>query len=199
MGLAAVWFCLPVELLALPFSNACRVSGNTMGKQQETIEELVREYPVVLEMDVRWGDMDAFNHVNNVAYLRYFESARIAYFEALDPTDLHGTDGVGMIPASTYCRFKFPLTYPDRISAAAWSVDFGTDHLTQQYLVGSHTHNRVAATGDGTMVAFDYRKNVKTRMPERVREYIEALEACVSICKLPIQMGGERTACENSN
>ena len=37
----------------------------------------LENYPVVIEIPVAWGDMDAFQHVNNVAYFRYFESARI--------------------------------------------------------------------------------------------------------------------------
>ena len=42
------------------------------------MEELTREYPVIIELPVAWGDMDAFAHVNNTAYFKYFESARIA-------------------------------------------------------------------------------------------------------------------------
>ena len=32
-----------------------------------------------IELPVRWGDMDAFGHVNNVQYRRYLESGRVAY------------------------------------------------------------------------------------------------------------------------
>jgi len=32
---------------------------------------------------VRWGDMDAMGHVNNIIYFQYLESARIGYFEML--------------------------------------------------------------------------------------------------------------------
>ena len=46
-------------------------------------DNLLEDYPVVLEIPVAWGDMDALNHVNNTVYLRYFESSRIAYFEGL--------------------------------------------------------------------------------------------------------------------
>ena len=38
-------------------------------------------YPVIIEIPVAWGEMDAFQHVNNIVYFRYFESARITYFE----------------------------------------------------------------------------------------------------------------------
>jgi hypothetical protein len=40
-------------------------------------------FPVVISCPVQWGDQDAFGHVNNTAYFRWFESGRIAYFERL--------------------------------------------------------------------------------------------------------------------
>ena len=34
-------------------------------------------------MPVRWGDLDAFNHVNNARYLTFLEQARIEWFESI--------------------------------------------------------------------------------------------------------------------
>ena len=45
------------------------------------MSETLGRWPVTLEIPVQWGEMDAFGHVNNVVYLRWFESVRIAYFE----------------------------------------------------------------------------------------------------------------------
>ena len=42
-------------------------------------------FRVKVDMDVRWGDMDALGHVNNARYLTFFETGRIAYFERLGP------------------------------------------------------------------------------------------------------------------
>ena len=39
------------------------------------MNQLDKEYPVVLSQDVIWGDMDAFGHINNTVYFRYFEDA----------------------------------------------------------------------------------------------------------------------------
>lgn len=147
-----------------------------MGEYDEKVKELTRDFPVVIETDVRWGDMDAFNHVNNVSYLRYFESGRIAYFDALDLADFFGLDGIGPILAETSCRYKFPLTYPDRVSVGVRSEQLSEDRFTQQYVLVSHRHGRVAATGDGIIVTFDYSTNRKASIPDRVRERIEALE-----------------------
>ena len=39
--------------------------------------------PVVIDQVVDWGDMDSFGHVNNVVYFRYFENARVEYFQRI--------------------------------------------------------------------------------------------------------------------
>jgi len=64
----------------------------------------------VERMRMRWGDMDALGHMNNTIYFRYFEQARIAWFEAI------GADYVklpeGPILGSIACRFVLPAVYP---------------------------------------------------------------------------------------
>jgi len=62
---------------------------------------LLPGFPVVIEIAVAWGEMDAFRHVNNVASFRYFESARIAYFDRLDAMREMERNGCGPILAET--------------------------------------------------------------------------------------------------
>ena len=45
------------------------------------LDALVSEYPNVMSLPVLWGDMDAFQHVNNTASIRWFESSRIRLIE----------------------------------------------------------------------------------------------------------------------
>lgn len=40
----------------------------------------IPNFPFFIEQPIAWGDMDAFGHVNNVVYARYFESARARFF-----------------------------------------------------------------------------------------------------------------------
>ena len=47
------------------------------------------DYPVAVELPVAWGDMDAFGHVNNTVYIRWFETARIVS-RRLDKELQHG-------------------------------------------------------------------------------------------------------------
>ena len=151
-------------------------------KQQDHTEmkKLTESYPVVIEIPVVWGEMDAFQHVNNVVYFRYFESARIAYFGKLDVMDLMNRTGIGPILASTSCRFRAPLTYPDTVLIGAKVTNIEQDRFMMNYLVVSTRLQKVAAEGDGLIVAFNYRENKKAIIPDELKQRILNLEKITS-------------------
>lgn len=120
--------------------------------------------------------MDAFQHVNNVVYFKYFESARIAYFERAGLTNYMKEHGIGPILASTSCRFRRPLTFPDEVLIGASVHDIEADRFKMRYCVYSKTLQSVAAEGEGRIVCYDYRKNQKAALPEVIRKAIESLE-----------------------
>ena len=49
----------------------------------------------MIEIPIAWGEMDSFQHVNNAAYFRYFESARILYSEKLGLHKHKDETGIG--------------------------------------------------------------------------------------------------------
>ncbi len=138
---------------------------NTMSK--------IKDFPIVLEMPIRWGDQDAFNHVNNTMFFRYFESSRIAYFEKIGFTGNLGD--YGPILAETKCRFWKPLTYPDTILVGVRTTKIGTSSIIMEHIIES-PKSGVAATGEGVVVSYDYKNNKKVPIPKEVREAIEHLE-----------------------
>ena len=143
-------------------------------------EELLKSYPVVIETPVAWGEMDALRHVNNIVYFRYFESARMAYFTKLDIWDYMNETGIGPILASTACKFRLPLTYPDTVSVATRVSELKADRFVMSYVVVSHRHARAAAEGEGLIVSYDYRALRKAPLPDEIKRRIEALERGVS-------------------
>ena len=144
------------------------------------VEKILSNYPVVVETPVAWGEMDAFGHINNIVYFRYFETARIAYFEKLDMPEFTGRDPVGPILAQTSCRFRAPLSYPDRVSIGARVVSTGEDRFVMSYAVFSHRLKKIAADGEGVVVCFDYRQSRKAPVPPKLRQRIEEIEGTVS-------------------
>ncbi|EGD77839.1 hypothetical protein PTSG_09472 [Salpingoeca rosetta] len=137
-------------------------------------EELAKQYPVWHTEVVQWGDMDAFQHVNNVVYFRYFENARIKFLHKLcdfAKTDFVGTHAVGPIMADAYTRFKAPLTFPDTLSLGIRVDEVERDELQLVYqLVSEKLKGTVAAEGRGRLVSFDYRTGAKADFPPAMVE-----------------------------
>ncbi|MGK5092048.1 thioesterase family protein [Deltaproteobacteria bacterium TL4] len=140
------------------------------------MEKLIKPYPVVLVQNIAWGEMDAFGHVNNIIYFRYFESVRIKYFEAINFLDLMSETRIGPILASTQCKYKIPLTYPDTLSIGAKVSDIQEDRFSMQYVVISHRFQKIAAEGQGVIVTYNYDENIKAPIPSSLRLKIEAIE-----------------------
>ena len=133
-------------------------------------------FPVVVEIPVAWGDMDYFRHVNNIVFFRYFESARIEYLERIGFRELTGESSVGPILASTGCRFRRPLTWPDTVAVGARVTEVGEDRFAMEYRLVSRKSGEVAAEGTGVLVSFDYAAERKVPLPEAVRRAIGVLE-----------------------
>jgi len=141
-----------------------------------SVNELLKDYPVTVEVPVVWGEMDAFSHVNNVVYFRYFETARIAYFYEIDFMKVMEDTAVGPILASTQCRFRIPLSYPDRVSIGARARNLSNDRFTHEYVVVSHKLEKIAAEGSGLIVTFNYQSNEKATVPAVIQKNIQKLE-----------------------
>jgi acyl-CoA thioester hydrolase len=140
------------------------------------VSDLLAGYPVVVDIPVAWGEMDAFGHVNNTVYFRYFETARIAYFEALGYMKATEATGVGPILAHADCRFRLPLEYPDRVRVGARADEVTESGFLMHYRAVSERHGKVAAEGTGRIVSFDYRQGGKSPLQREIVEAIAHLE-----------------------
>ena len=140
------------------------------------MQKFLDEFSFVKDMDVDWGDMDALQHVNNVEYFKYFQKARIAYFEKNNSNNLFSESRISTILASTQCKFIYPLFYPDTISVGSRVESMANDYFTMKYAVISHKNQRLVAIGDAKVVMFDYAKNSKTPIPKEIKKRIIEFE-----------------------
>lgn len=131
-------------------------------------------WPVETELLVQWGEMDAFQHVNNTVYLRWFETARIAYFLKVGlPTGASG--GVGPILARATVNFQKPVVFPDTVISRARISRVGTTSFTMEYQAESVSKG-VVADGEGVVVMFDYAQQQKVPIDDALRVRIAQLE-----------------------
>lgn len=138
----------------------------------------MNRWPVTVELPVQWGDMDSFAHVNNVVYLRWFESARIAYFERAGILERMASERVGPILARQTIDYRLPLQYPDTLRVATTVIKLGKTSFTMGLRMRSRAQGRaIAAEGESVVVMMDYRAGRKIQLWEELRRRIEELEA----------------------
>lgn len=135
----------------------------------------MNDFPIIVEIPVAWGDMDAFAHVNNTVFFRWFETARIAFLAAIDFTAGGAGGGTGPILASTSCRFRRPVAFPDTVTVGVRVTDVSEDRFIHEYRVVSRASGEVAAEGVGVVVSYDYAAGRKAPLPPNVRAAIDRL------------------------
>lgn len=136
-------------------------------------------FPCTITLPVQWGVQDAFGHVNNVIYFRWFESARIDYLNRLD---VEGFDverdkhDVGPILASIKCDYKHQLRFPDNVHIGTRVTGMGNSSVQIEHAAFGEADSCIVATGESVVVVFDYARNKPVRAPDSLREAVQQVE-----------------------
>ncbi len=93
---------------------------------------------------VRWGDLDAFNHVNNARFLDLVQEARLVWMAALDGEWM--SDAFKPVLAATQMNYRRQLGWPADIVVELHVQRLGNSSLTI-------AHRIVAADDDTTLYA----------------------------------------------
>ncbi|MFH0262678.1 acyl-CoA thioesterase [Vibrio mediterranei] len=137
------------------------------------MESLIKDFTVITEIPVAWGEMDALNHVNNVVYFRYFETARLDYFSHINLMEDMAVTNIGPVLGETYCRYKLPVTYPDTLLVGSRITEVQEDRFKMEYQVVSKKLGKVTTTGTATIVMFDFTTNQKALISDKLMSAIE--------------------------
>lgn len=121
---------------------------------------------------VRWGDMDAYGHVNNTLFFRYLESARFAYIE--DICMAHLSEIPMVVLADMHCHFQAQLYYPADIIVKSAVTRLGNSSFDLQAQIW---HGEcLCATSKAVMVWFNPQSGRPMRIPAQVMQAIREYE-----------------------
>ena len=121
---------------------------------------------------VRFGDLDAMRHLNNVVYLRYYESARIAYLHALEAGDEPFVDGgFGLIFAECHIEYRAPVHFDEELAVHCSIAEIRRSSFRVPFEM--RVGDRVCAEGYGVLVGFDYAAQRATPLPAELVEVLE--------------------------
>jgi acyl-CoA thioester hydrolase len=124
-----------------------------------------------LVVEVRWRDLDAFNHVNNASYLGYLEEARVRWFKSLseDWDELE----TAPILAAANVNYRRPIGWPATLRVQLFAERVGTKSLTLAHrIVPADDPSAIYADGTTVMVWVN-RDGQTVPLPEAIRRACE--------------------------
>ncbi len=156
--------------------SSSQPSNLTPAISDTTRPDALANYPIIHHQPIHWGEMDAFNHLNNVVYYRYAESARIGYLQALGMFD----GSMVTVLAQSSCQYLRPVTYPDTLLLGVRCQRLGNTSIVMEYSYYSTAQNAIVARAEAVVVRLA--SNGKDKLPwtEEERKRLLALEAKVA-------------------
>ncbi|MFF0447531.1 acyl-CoA thioesterase [Streptomyces sp. NPDC004609] len=115
---------------------------------------------------LRWADMDAFGHVNNVVFLRYLEEARIDFMFRLQPGDGSPSFSGGSVVARHEIDYVRPLVHRhEPVVVESWVTRINAASLTIAYEV-KDTEGAAEIYARASTVVVPY--NLEAGRPRRI-------------------------------
>jgi len=137
----------------------------------------IEDFKVVTTINVQWGEMDAFRHVNNVAYVRWGETARIDFFIKIGLINsIPEKSGYAPILGFQSVKYIIPLEYPDIIKIGTRVEEIREDRIIFRSYYFSGKQDRLAAIMVHEIIIIDPVKGSKVLIPNYLIEKIKTLE-----------------------
>jgi acyl-CoA thioester hydrolase len=134
------------------------------------------DFKFSIDVRVRFSDMDSLGHVNNAAYISYFEEGRVHYFRKLFNLPMDDSSTLGLIVLDMHCTYKSPAFYGEILRVHTKVNWLKNKSFEMAYLVIDTETGRTVAEGSSVLVAYDYSTRSTMEIADRVREKIAAFE-----------------------
>ena len=142
-------------------------------------------WPVSERIELRYGDLDPYGHVNNSVYLEFFEEIRMAYWRALarlvgvEELEAGDIPGARYVLAETTVRFKAPLFLDDTLHGGGRVRTVGNRSFVMDFELRTgetFEDGTFVAGGSAAHVFFDPVKNEVQPRPEWFLSAVAKLE-----------------------
>lgn len=135
--------------------------------------EIPEAKKLVYEMvvPIRWGDMDAMNHLNNAMYFRYLETVRIEWMNSIGCAP--DATGEGPVIVNAFCNFYKQLQYPADVLIKMYVSDPGrTTFETWGTMELTSAPGVICAAGGATTIWVDFPAQKAKTLPDWLRQVI---------------------------
>jgi acyl-CoA thioester hydrolase len=131
-------------------------------------------WPFSMVQRVRFGDLDAMQHMNNVEFLRFFETARIDYIREVVPEHAPTSrNRFGFIFAECQIAYRAPAHFGDEIRTFIRPSELKRSSLKLAFQMRRERDDTLLAEGYGVLVGYDYEESRAMPVPDELRERLE--------------------------
>jgi acyl-CoA thioester hydrolase len=132
------------------------------------------EFRRFTHMPTRWGDQDAYGHVNNVVYYSYCESAITAFLVEQGTLDSASSPVIGLI-VNSGCTYFSPSGFPDQISIGMRISHLGNSSARYELALFRNDEQEAVAAAHIVYVYVDRASNVAVPIPQAIRTVLARL------------------------
>ena len=120
-----------------------------------------------LDIEARWRDLDAFNHVNNASYLGYIEEARVRWFKSI--SEDWASETAAPILAAITVNYRKPIGWPETLRIELLAERLGNKAVALGHrIVAANDPQTLYADGNTVLVWVD-REGRSVALPDAVR------------------------------
>jgi acyl-CoA thioester hydrolase len=136
------------------------------------------DFKIQTTITVQWGEMDAFQHVNNVSYVRWGEIARVDYFKAMGFFINQDPKKIKYVPILGFQSVKYiaPVVYPDTIVIGTKTEEIKEDRFILKSYFFSEQQNQLVAIKTHEVIIVDYKLQQKIKVPKEIVDFIHQIE-----------------------
>lgn len=128
----------------------------------------------IAQMDARWRDLDAFNHVNNATYLTYLEESRLQWLQQVPGPWL--SEHAVPVMASSELNYRRPIEWPARLQIELSCERLGNSSMTVGHrIVDANNTDCLYSDGRVVVVWMDPTTGRSVPLPDAIRQAAESV------------------------
>lgn len=142
---------------------------------QYPIDIVNHKFYETVNVQIRFNDIDLFQHVNNAVIQSYFDLGRVSYLEHIYGKGFYNNDNV-LIIASNKTDFHEPVMMSDELEVRTSIYEIGNKSLKMIQVIFEKQSKRVKTVCDSVMVAINKQTKQTIEIPQEWRDSIEFFE-----------------------
>ncbi|MBU0539697.1 MAG: acyl-CoA thioesterase [Gammaproteobacteria bacterium] len=132
------------------------------------------EFPHFAEIQTRWHDNDVYQHINNVVYYSFFDTAVNQHLINSGALDIANSPAIGLV-IETQCRYYSAVSFPDLVTVGIKVEHLGNSSVRYQTALFRNDEDSASAVGNFVHVYVDRKTNRPVSIPDNVRAVLATL------------------------